>query len=132
MTAVNPMTDAVAVGANAAAAYRNLMANGTGSSVPGNDTQALLTGISGLASSMKLTLVNATTVSPAVWINEGTLHVGTAGLDRTLADVSAFLRTYSPNSTGTVYKWTDSTNGLNIGVIQLRSGVTELYYITIR
>ncbi len=131
MTAVNPTTAVVAVGANAAVAYHNLTVNGT-LPVPGNDTQLLDTRISGLAVSMNLTLVNATTVSPAVWVNEGTISAGAIGLDQTLADVATFLQTYSPSSTGTVYKWTDNTNGLNVGVFQVRAGVTELYYITIK
>ncbi|TLY02793.1 MAG: hypothetical protein E6K95_04875 [Thaumarchaeota archaeon] len=131
MTAVNPTTDAVAVGANAGAAYRIL----AGGAVPvgGNRTQALLAGISSLVSSMKLTLVNATTVNPTVWIKTGILSVGNLGVNGTLAQVSEFLTGHAPGSVGSaVYLWTDSSSGgLDVGVFQLRGSITELYYITI-
>ncbi|TLX95046.1 MAG: hypothetical protein E6K96_07875 [Thaumarchaeota archaeon] len=133
MTAVNPTTDAVGVGANAGAAYRNL----AGGAVPaaGNRTQALLAGISSLVSSMKLTLVNATTVNPTVWIKTGTLSLGNLGLNGTLAQVSEFITGHTPGSVGSaVYLWTDSGSGggLDVGVFQLRGSITELYYITIK
>ncbi len=132
MTAVNPTTDAVAVGANAGAAYR-ILAGGGVSSV-GNKTQALIAGISSLVSSMRLTLVNATTVNPTVWINTGTVSVGNLGVNGTLSQVSEFLLKHAQGSVGSaVYLWTDtSSGGLNVGVFQLRGSITELYYITIR
>jgi len=132
MTAVNPTTTAVAVGPNAGAAYSSLVGKVSGLAL-GNQTQALLTGISKLVSSRGLTLVNATNVSPAVWVNTGTFSLGKVGLDGALAQVGEFLQKYAQGSAaGTVYLWTDSSGGLNVGAFQLRGGVTELYYITFK
>ncbi len=132
MTAVNPTTDAVAVGPNAASAYRSLGGAGL-VLVGGNQTQALLAGVSSLVSSMKLTLVNATTVNPAVFINTGTFSLGSLGVNGTLSQVRDLLIRHAQGSVGgAVYVWTESSGGLDIGVFQLRGSITELYYITIK
>jgi uncharacterized membrane protein (UPF0182 family) len=169
MTAVNPISDLVAVGANATAAYRNLLTleasgagggggggNGNGS-IPGvtttsssststrttstsssssgigtSDTQALLSGIEKLAVASNLSVVNATTVSPDVFIRTGTVSLGTSGVDGALSQVSGLIQQYGQGSAGSsLYVWTDSGGALNVGVFQLRGGVTDLYYLTI-
>src|SRR5207245_11298476 len=126
-----PNTKRLSVMANEVSTYRIL----SGSAVPvvGNRTQSLLAVISSLVSSMKLTLVNATTVNPTVWIKTGILSVGNLGVNGTLAQVSEFLTGHAPGSVGSaVYLWTDSSSGgLDVGVFRLRGSITELYYITI-
>jgi len=131
MTATDPTTGNVSVGADAAAAYYNLI--GVNQTVtPSNSTKALISDIASLAASMNYTVVDATSVSPTVWIQTSQVSLGAAGLNQTVADVSSFLSTYGPGSVAdTVYEWMD-TSGLNVGVIKTRGGtVTELYYVTI-
>jgi hypothetical protein len=132
MTAVSPTTDAVGVGANAGAAYRSLAGGGT-VPITGNKTEALLAGISSIVASMKLTLVNVTSVNPTVWINTGIISSGNLGVNGTLSQVSSFLANHAGGSVGgAVYLWTDSSGALNVGVFQLRGNITELYYIDIK
>jgi hypothetical protein len=131
MTAIDPTTGNVSLGANAAAAYYNLI--GVNQTVtPSNNTEALINEIASSASSMNYTVVDATSVNPTVWIQTSTVSLGAAGLNQTVADVASFLTTYGPESVAkTVYEWMDSS-GINVGVIKTRGGtITELYYITI-
>jgi hypothetical protein len=131
MTAIDPTTGNVSTGANAAAAYFNLI--GSNQTVTtSNNTKALIGDIASLASSMNYTLVDVTSVNPTVWIQTSTVSLGATGLNQTVADVSSFLTTYGAGSVAsTVYEWMD-TSGLNIGVIKTRgTTITELYYITI-
>jgi len=132
MTAIDPTSGNVGSGANAAAAYYNLI--GTNQTAPpsSNDTKALLSDIASLAASMNYTVVDATSVNPTVWIQTSTVSLGATGLNQTVADVSSFLTTYGPGSVAnTMYQWTTST-GINLGVIKTRgTTITELYYLTI-
>jgi hypothetical protein len=131
MTAIDPTTGNVSTGADAAAAYYNLI--GANQPVtPSNNTKALISDIASLASSMNYTIVDATSVNPTVWIQTSTVSLSATGLNQTVADIASFLSTYGPGSVAnTVYEWMDSS-GLNVGVIKtLGSTITELYYITI-
>jgi uncharacterized membrane protein (UPF0182 family) len=131
MTAINPTTGNVSLGADAATAYYNLI--GVNQTVTiSNNTKALISDIASLASSMNYTIVDATSVNPTVWIQTGTVSLSAAGLNQTVGDVASFLSTYGSGSVAnTVYEWMDSS-GLNVGVIKTRgSTITELYYITI-
>jgi hypothetical protein len=131
MTAIDPTTGNVSTGANAAAAYYNLI--GVNQTVtPSNSTKALISDIASLASSMNYTIVDATSVNPTVWIQTSKVSLSATGLNQTVADVASFLSAYGPGSVAnTVYEWMDSS-GVNIGVIKTRgSTITELYYITI-
>jgi hypothetical protein len=131
MTATDPTTGNVSTGADAAAAYYNLIgANQT--VTPSNNMKALISDIAPLVSSMNYTVVDATSVNPTVWIQTSTVSLSAAGLNQTVGDVANFLSTYGPGSVAnTVYEWMDSS-GLNVGVIKtLGSTITELYYITI-
>ena len=130
MTAVDPTAGNVGLGADAAAAYYNLIgANQSGT--PSNNTNALISEIDSVVSSMNYTLVNATTVNPTVWI-QTSVSVSATGLNQTVTDVTNFLNTYGPGGVAnTVYVWIDSL-GINVGVIRVVAAtVTELYYITI-
>ena len=131
MTTVDPTSGNVSTGANAAAAYYNLI--GINQTVPISDnTKALVNAIASLASSLNYTVVNATSVNPTVWIQTAKMSLSAAGLNQTVADVANFLSVYgSERITNTVYEWIDSS-GLNVGVIKIRGNtITELYYITI-
>jgi hypothetical protein len=131
MTATDPTTGNVGLGADAAAAYYNLMGlNQSGTA--GNNTNALIAEIDSVVSSMNYTLVNATTLNPTVWIQTSSVSLGAAGLNQTVVDVTDFLESYGPGSAAhTVYVWMDSS-GINVGVIKVSgSSVIELYYITI-
>jgi hypothetical protein len=133
MTAVNPSTGAVGIGSDATAAFENLgISNVTTTSTP--SLNAVVHQIDSLVTSKGYTLVNATMVNPTVWVNEGAISVGTAGANRTVETVSAFLQSYGPGSAGNlVYAWRDSSGNLNYGVIsEPTPGVTELYYVTIQ
>jgi uncharacterized membrane protein (UPF0182 family) len=132
MTDIDPTTGDVGVGATAADAYYNLIGGGQPVQ-PSNDTQVLLDGIFSLASSMNYTVVNATTVNPNVWIQTDKVSLGTVGVNATLERVASFMQTYGPQSiASTLYLWSDSSGGMNLGAMQvLDSKVTELYYITV-
>ena len=151
------------MGSNATAAYQNLQAlTGNGSVPPGGGNgggngrgqvttttttattstivgggpganKALLAGLSQLASSNKLSLVNATTVTSNVWINTGSVSLGTLGVNGALSQVGALAQKYGAGSAdGLLYVWTDNTGALNVGLFQVKGGVTDLYYFTIR
>jgi hypothetical protein len=131
MTAIDPTSGNVSTGANAAAAYYNLIGvNQTLS--PSNNTKALIDAIASLASSLNYTVVDATSVNPTVWIQTSKVSLGAAGLNQTVADVASFLTIHGSGSVAnTIYEWIDSS-GLNVGVIKIRgSTIIELYYITI-
>ena len=78
--------------------------------------------------------MNATSVNPTVWVNEGNESLSASGASRTVAAVANLLQNYGPGSAGnTVYVWTDSSGSLNFGVIRVPTpGVSELYYVTLR
>jgi hypothetical protein len=131
VTAIDPTTGNVSKGANAAAAYYNLIgASQTGS--PSNNTNTLINAIASLASSFNYTVVNATSVNPTVWIQTSKVSLGSMGLNQTIENVANFLNIYGSGSVAnTIYEWMDSSS-LNVGVIKTRgSTITELYYITI-
>jgi uncharacterized membrane protein (UPF0182 family) len=131
MTATDPTTGNVSTGADAAAAYYNLIGSNQTVS-PSNNTKALISSIASLAASMNYTVVDATSVNPTVWIQTSTISLGATGLNQTVADVASFLHQYGPGSVAnTMYQWMDST-GVNVGVIKTRgTTITELHYITI-
>ncbi|MDA4116955.1 MAG: hypothetical protein OK455_01245 [Thaumarchaeota archaeon] len=161
MTAVNPISDVVAVGANASAAFKTLLSLGSGPASNGGggqggnstkttttttttttssvvsgpavvNTPGLYAGISKLASTSNLSLVNATTVSPNVWISTGSVSVASAGVNGAVSQVSTLIQRYGSASAGsTLYAWTDNTGALNVGIFQVKGGVTDLYYVTI-
>ncbi len=167
MTAVNPITDQVAVGANATAAYKNLLAleggapppnSGagtigttgststttsttnsvtTGTSItlsgsPLSGNQALISGIASLAAAANLSVVNATTVSPNVFLRTATVSVASSGVNGALSQVNSLIQSHGPGSAGaSLYVWTDSAGALNVGIFQLKGGVTDLYYVSI-
>jgi uncharacterized membrane protein (UPF0182 family) len=157
MTAVNPISDLVAVGSTATAAYQNLLGltgngsvpsgggNGGGQAITTTTTRstsigngpgtnkALLAGISQLAATSGLSLVNATTVSPNVWISTGSVSLGASGVNGALAQVSTLIQKYGAGSAGgALYVWTDNTGALEVGLFQVKGGVTDLYYFTVR
>ena len=132
MTAVNPSTGAVGIGSDATTAFNSLgISNVT---VPTLTFDAVVRQIDSLVTSRGYALVNATSVNPTVWVNVGSISLGAAGANRTVATVAALLQNYGPGSAGnTVYTWVDSTGSLNYGVIRVPTpGVGELYYVTIR
>ena len=90
--------------------------------------------IDSLVASKGYSLVNATSINPTVWINEGNVSLSSAGAAKTVAAVASLLQNYGPGSGGnTVYAWRDASGNLNFGVIIVPTpGVSELYYVTIR
>jgi hypothetical protein len=132
MTAVSPSTGAVGVGQDAAAAFAKL---GGGTPTPGGtpSREAVIHQIDSLIASRGYQLVNATSVNPTVWVNVGTVSLGSAGANQTIANVAGLLQTYGPGSVAnTVYAWTDSSGNLNFGVLRVpTTGVTELFYVAI-
>ena len=131
MTATDPTTGNVSTGADAAAAYYNLI-GASPTVTPSNDTKALISDIASLAASMNYTVVDATSVNPTVWIQTSTVSLSATGLNQTAAAVANFLNTYGTGSVAnTIYQWMD-TSGVNVGVIKTRgTTITELYYLTI-
>ena len=132
MTAVSPSTGAVGVGNDAAAAFSNL-GTGTPSGGGTQTRQAVVQRIDSLIGAAGYQLANVTSVTPTVWDNLGTVSLGSAGGNQTVALVVSLLNVHGPGSVAkTVYAWTDSTGNLNFGVLQTPSlGITELYYVTI-
>ncbi len=132
MTAVSPSTGAVGVGKDSTAAFAAL---GGGTPTPGGTPtkQAVVRQIDSLISSMGYQLVNATSVNPTVWVNLGTVSLGTAGANQTVGSVASLLQDYGPGSVANaVYAWTDSSGNLNFGVLKVpAAGVTELFYVTL-
>jgi hypothetical protein len=136
MTAVNPSTAKVGVGASAALAFKNLGNNVT-TTTSTNVTvtrQALVKQITNLIATRGYNLVNATSVNPTVWVNVGTVSFSSAGANETVAQVTNLLNNYGAGSVGmNVYAWVDSSGNLNFGVLKVISqGVTQLYYVTIK
>ena len=104
----------------------------TSTGIGTSNTQALLAGISKLAASSSLSIVNATTVSPNVFISTGTVSLGTSGVNGALSQVSSLIQKYGPGSAGgSLYVWTDNTGALDVGIFQIKGGVTDLYYVSI-
>ena len=133
MTAVNPSTGAVGIGSDATTAFDNLgISNVTKVSTPTFD--AVIKQIDSLIRSEGYGLVNATSVNPTVWVNVGNVSLGAAGANSTVSEVAGLLRGYGPGSVGnTVFVWTDASGNLNFGLIRTpASGVTELFYVTVR
>jgi hypothetical protein len=133
MTAVNPNTGTVAVGTSADAAFDNLGFNNNQTQVATADKNTTLHQIDGLITSAGYQLINATSVNPTVWINEGTISFSSAGANATIAAVQNLLSHYGQSSVAkTVYEWVDSSGNINYGVfVAAGQGVTELYYVTI-
>jgi hypothetical protein len=132
MTAIDPTTGNVGLGADAAVAYYNLI--GLNQTVTqGNNTKFLISEIGSLAKSMNYTIVNAVSVNPTVWIQTGNVSLSATGINQTIKEVSNFLSKYGSGSiANTVYEWPDGSGNLNVGVIKIRgSTITELYYIMI-
>jgi len=76
--------------------------------------------------------VNATTVSPNVFINTATVSLAKVGVSGGLSQVSGLIQSYGSGSAGgSLYVWTDSAGAINVGIFQLKGGVTDLYYVTI-
>jgi hypothetical protein len=133
MTAVNPNTGIVGVGSDATSAF---LALGTSSQTVAatQDRVTTLHQIDSLIASQGYTLVNATSVNPTVWINEGTVSYNAVGANATVAQVTNLLQNYGQGSVGNiVYTWVDSSGNVNYGVLRVPTqGVTELYYVTIK
>ena len=76
--------------------------------------------------------MNATTVSPNVFINTGTVSLQTSGVNGALTQVSSLIQKYGPGSAGgSLYVWTDNFGALDVGIFQVKGGVTDLYYVSI-
>jgi uncharacterized membrane protein (UPF0182 family) len=133
MTAVSPSTGKVGVGPSAAAAYESLGVNNS-TTVAAPTMDAVVHQIDALIASSGYSLVNATTVNPTVWVNVGSVSLGSAGANQTVAQVASLLKSYGSSSVGnSVYAWTDSSGNLNFGVIKVpAAGVTELFYVTVK
>ncbi|MDG7007809.1 MAG: hypothetical protein JRN06_06160 [Nitrososphaerota archaeon] len=132
MTAVNPSTGVVGIGSDATAAFDNLGISNVTAPTP--TFEAVVRQVDSLIISRGYALVNATSVNPTVWVNEGSVSLGAAGANRTVDIVASLLQNYGPGSAGnSVYAWVDSTGNLNFGVIRVPTpGVSELYYVTIK
>jgi hypothetical protein len=133
MTAVNPATGTVAVGPDAARAYESL-GLGNVTTVAAPTREAVIHQIDTLIGSEGYSLINATSVNPTVWVNTGTVSLGAAGANQTIGQVTRLLQTYGQGSIGNaVYTWIDPSGNLNFGVLKVpASGVTELFYVTIK
>lgn len=93
----------------------------------------LLSGIAGLAQSSGLTVVSATTVSSNVFIDTATVSLANVGVSGALSQVGSLIQQYGPGGAGSsIYVWTDSSGALNVGIFQLKGGVTDLYYVSIK
>ena len=54
------------------------------------------------------------------------------GVSGALSQVSDLIQTYGSGSAGgSLYVWEDSAGAINVGIFQLKGGVTDLYYVTI-
>jgi len=97
-----------------------------------SDEAALVSGISKLAATASLSVVNATTVSPNVFIQVAKVSVSQSGVSGALTQVSNMIQSYGPGSAGgSLYVWVDGSGNLNAGIFQVKGGVTDLYYVTI-
>jgi hypothetical protein len=136
MTAINPSSGAVGVGPNAAAAFGDLGTSSSTTSAPAS-RDAVVKQIDAMVVSDGYMLINATSVSPTVYVNVGSVSLSAAGANATIAQIASLLQTYGPgsvvsaNARHTVYAWTDSS-GINFGLLSIPvPGVTYLYYVTI-
>ena len=133
MTAINPSTGTVAEGPDAAAAFEAL---GVSNSTTGPTTTMAIVvhQIETLVTSKGYNLVNATSVNPTIYVNEGTVSLSAAGENRTIAQVAGLLQNYGSEAVNhTVYVWTDASGNTNFGVLIVPAqGVTYLYYVTIK
>jgi hypothetical protein len=130
MTAVNPVSDLVAVGTSATVAYQNLLtATGNGSLPPGGGngggngggqvttttsttiktssggpavigTPGLMPAITKLTGSSSLSLVTATTVNADVWINVGSASIANVGVNGAASVVNVLIQQYGAGSAG--------------------------------
>jgi len=49
-----------------------------------------------------------------------------------LSQIQSLAQKYGPGSAGSaLYVWTDSSGALDVGIFQVKGGVTDLYYVTI-
>jgi hypothetical protein len=133
MTAINPNTGAVGVGTNAAAAFESLGKATNQTVTVTQDKGTTLKQIDSLISSAGYTLVNATSVNPTVYINEGGVSFSSVGANQTVSLVQNLLSQHGAGSAGNqVFTWTDSSGNVDFGVIQVPSqGVSEMFYVTI-
>jgi len=136
MTAINPSSGAVGVGLNAAVAFEDLGTSSSTTSVPAS-RDAVVKQIDAMVVSDGYSLINATSVSPTVYVNVGSVSLSAAGANATIAHIASLLQTYGPGSVvdasarHTVYAWTNSS-GINFGLLSVPvPGVTYLYYVTI-
>ncbi|MDV3278123.1 MAG: hypothetical protein LYZ69_06625 [Nitrososphaerales archaeon] len=134
MTAVNPNTGTVGVGANAVAAFQSLGLSKNQTEVLSVDRGTMIREVTSLIASQGYSLANVTSVNPTVWVNVGTISFSGAGANQTVALVASLFQNYGKGSVGnTVYAWADSSGNLNYGVFRVPAqGVTELYYVTIK
>ncbi|HYR04852.1 MAG TPA: hypothetical protein VEO75_05635, partial [Nitrososphaerales archaeon] len=85
-----------------------------------------------LPSASNLNLVTATSVNPNVWVLVGSNSISKVGVNGAISVVDMLLQQYGPGSAGgTIYIWTDAGGSLNVGLFQVKGGVTDLYYVTI-
>jgi hypothetical protein len=133
MTAINPNTGAVGVGTSAATAFESLGKTTNQSVTVTQDKGTTLKQIDSLISSDGYTLVNATSVNPTVYINEGGVSFSSVGANQTVSLVQNLLSQHGAGSAGNqVFTWTDSSGNVDFGVIQVPSqGVSEMFYVTI-
>jgi hypothetical protein len=133
MTAVNPNSGIVGVGSDAISAFQALGSRNQ-SVIVTQDRTTTIHQIDGLIVSKGYTLVNATTVNPTVWINEGDVSYAAVGANTTVTQITNLLQSYGPGSVAnTVYTWVDSSGNVNYGLLRIPAqGVTEMYYVTIR
>ena len=133
MTAVNPSTAAVGVGLNAAAAFEAL-GGSSSTTTTTSSRDALVIQVNASLTSEGYHLVNATSVYPTVYVNEGSVSLSTAGESETKALVASLIVDYGNRSVDkAVYAWTDSSGNLNFGLLSVPTpGVTYMYYVTIK
>ena len=97
------------------------------------DKGTTLKQVDSLISSDGYTLVNATSVNPTVYIDEGGVSFSSVGANQTVSLVQNLLSQHGAGSAGNqVFTWTDSSGNVDFGVIQVPSqGVAEMFYVTI-
>jgi len=131
ITAINPTTGNVSLGADAATAYYGLA--GVATVEPAADIHTLLSDVASLVASEGYSFLNVTTMNPTVWISQGVLSFSGLGLNATLSQVNSFLTTYGHSSIGsTIYVWEDSSQNYYIGALESGgAGVIQLFYVEI-
>jgi hypothetical protein len=134
MTAVNPTTGQVALGGTADTAFYDLGIAPPPTNTTTTDEATTLTTISSMIKSEGYTLINATSISPTVLINQGSVSFSASGPNRTIALVNNLLSSYGKGAVGNlVYTWKDSLGNTNFGLlVSPGEGVTELYYVTVK